>query len=310
MTDTQKTLLVTSALPYANGSIHIGHMLEYIQTDIWVRFQKMQGHTCYYVCADDAHGTPIMLRAQQEDISPEALIEKVSHEHQADFAKFSVAFDHFHSTHSEENRELSCMIYERLRDAGHINKRTIKQAYDPEKEMFLPDRFIRGECPKCGAADQYGDSCEVCGATYSPTELINPVSAISGAKPVEKESEHYFFKLPDFEDMLRDWTHAGHLQKEVTNKLNEWFETGLQEWDISRDEPYFGFEIPDAPGKYFYVWLDAPIGYLASLKYLCNQKDLDFNSFIKADSDIEMHHFIGKDIVYFHALFWPAMLEG
>jgi len=310
MTDTQKTLLVTSALPYANGSIHIGHMLEYIQTDIWVRFQKMQGHTCYYVCADDAHGTPIMLRAQQEDISPETLIEKVSQEHQADFAEFSVAFDHFHSTHSEENRELSCMIYEHLRDAGHINKRTIKQAFDPEKEMFLPDRFIRGECPKCGAADQYGDNCEVCGATYSPTELINPVSAISGAKPIEKESEHYFFKLPDFEDMLRDWTHAGHLQKEVANKLNEWFETGLQEWDISRDDPYFGFEIPDAPGKYFYVWLDAPIGYLASLKYLCDQKDLDFNSFIKADSDIEMHHFIGKDIVYFHALFWPAILKG
>jgi methionyl-tRNA synthetase len=251
-----------------------------------------------------------MLRAQQEDISSEILIEKVSKEHQADFAEFSVAFDHFHSTHSEENRELSCMIYERLRDAGHINKRTIKQAFDPEKEMFLPDRFIRGECPICGAADQYGDSCEVCGATYSPTELINPVSAISGATPIEKESEHYFFKLPDFEDMLRDWTRAGHLQKEVANKLNEWFETGLQEWDISRDEPYFGFEIPDAPGKYFYVWLDAPIGYLASLKYLCDQKDLDFDSFINEDSDIEMHHFIGKDIVYFHALFWPAMLKG
>jgi len=310
MTDTQKTMLVTSALPYANGSLHIGHMLEYIQTDIWVRFQKMQGHTCYYVCADDAHGTPIMLRAQQDGISPETLIEKISQEHQADFAEFSVAFDHFHSTHSEENRELSCMIYERLRDAGHINKRIIKQAFDPEKEMFLPDRFIRGECPKCGAADQYGDSCEVCGATYSPTELINPVSAISGATPVEKESEHYFFKLADFQDMLRDWTRAGHLQKEVANKLDEWFETGLQEWDISRDEPYFGFEIPDAPGKYFYVWLDAPIGYFASLKYLCEQKGLDFDSFINEDSDIEMHHFIGKDIVYFHALFWPAMLKG
>ena len=251
-----------------------------------------------------------MLRAQQDGISPETLIEKISQEHQADFAEFSVAFDHFHSTHSEENRELSCMIYQRLRDAGHINKRTIKQAFDPEKEMFLPDRFIRGECPKCGAADQYGDSCEVCGATYSPTELINPVSAISGATPVEKESEHYFFKLADFKDMLRDWTRAGHLQKEVANKLDEWFETGLQEWDISRDEPYFGFEIPDAPGKYFYVWLDAPIGYFASLKYLCEQKDLDFDSFINEDSDIEMHHFIGKDIVYFHALFWPAMLKG
>ncbi len=310
MSDTQKTLLVTSALPYANGSIHMGHLVEYIQTDIWVRFQKMQGHTCYYVCADDAHGTPIMLRAQQEGITPEALIERISREHQADFADFSIAFDHFHSTHSEENRELSCMIYERLRDAGHINKRTIKQAYDPEKAMFLPDRFIRGGCPKCGAADQYGDSCEVCGATYSPTELINPVSAVSGATPIEKESEHYFFKLTDFEDMLRDWTRAGHLQKEVANKLDEWFESGLQEWDISRDEPYFGFEIPDAPGKFFYVWLDAPIGYLASLKYLCEQQGLDFNRFIRADSDIEMHHFIGKDIVYFHALFWPAMLEG
>ncbi len=310
MTDTQKTLMVTSALPYANGPIHIGHLVEYIQTDIWVRFLKMRGHTCYYVCADDAHGTPIMLRAQQEDITPEALIEKIGRQHKIDFADFSIAFDHFHSTHSEENRALSCMIYERLRDAGHINKRTIKQAYDPEKEMFLPDRFIRGECPKCGAADQYGDSCEECGAAYSPTELVNPVSAISGATPVEKESEHYFFKLADFEDMLRDWTRTGHLQKEVANKLDEWFETGLQEWDISRDEPYFGFEIPDAPGKYFYVWLDAPIGYLASMKYLCAQSGLDFNNFIKEDSDIEMHHFIGKDIVYFHALFWPAMLKG
>ena len=310
MTDTQRTLFVTSALPYANGSIHIGHLVEYIQTDIWVRFQRMQGHTCYYVCADDAHGTPIMLRAQQEGISPETLIERIGKEHQADFSDFSVAFDHFHTTHSDENHELSCMIYERLRDAGHINKRTIKQAYDPEKEMFLPDRFIRGKCPKCGAADQYGDNCEVCGAAYSPTELVNPVSAVSGATPVEKESEHYFFKLADFEKMLRDWTRAGHLQKEVANKLDEWFETGLQEWDISRDEPYFGFEIPDVPGKYFYVWLDAPIGYLASMKYLCDQENLDFDNFIKQDSDIEMHHFIGKDIVYFHALFWPAMLKG
>ena len=223
---------------------------------------------------------------------------------------FSVEFDNFHTTHSDENYELACMIYENLRDAGHISKRTIKQAYDPEEEMFLPDRFIRGECPKCGAANQYGDNCEVCGAAYSPTELINPVSAVSGATPVEKESEHYFFKLADFEDMLRDWTRAGHVQKEVANKLDEWFETGLQEWDISRDEPYFGFEIPDAPGKYFYVWLDAPIGYLASMKHLCAQSGLDFDNFIKQDSDIEMHHFIGKDIVYFHALFWPAMLKG
>ena len=310
MTNTQKTLLVTSALPYANGPIHIGHMLEYIQTDIWVRFQRMQGHTCYYVCADDAHGTPIMLRAQQESISPETLIARIHKEHQADFSDFSVEFDNFHTTHSDENYELACMIYENLRDAGHISKRTIKQAYDPEEEMFLPDRFIRGECPKCGAANQYGDNCEVCGAAYSPTELINPVSAVSGATPVEKESEHYFFKLADFEDMLRDWTRAGHVQKEVANKLDEWFETGLREWDISRDEPYFGFEIPDAPGKYFYVWLDAPIGYLASMKHLCAQSGLDFDNFIKQDSDIEMHHFIGKDIVYFHALFWPAMLKG
>ncbi|MFT5426817.1 MAG: methionyl-tRNA synthetase, partial [Gammaproteobacteria bacterium] len=225
MTDTQRTLFVTSALPYANGSIHIGHLVEYIQTDIWVRFQRMQGHKCYYVCADDAHGTPIMLRAQEEGITPETLIERISKEHQADFSEFSVAFDHFHSTHSDENRELASMIYERLRDAGHISKRTIKQAFDPEKKMFLPDRFIRGECPKCGAADQYGDNCEVCGAAYSPAELINPVSAVSGATPIEKESEHYFFKLADFEDMLRDWTRAGHLQKEVANKLDEWFET-------------------------------------------------------------------------------------
>ncbi len=310
MTDTHKTLLVTSALPYANGSIHIGHLLEYIQTDIWVRFQKMQGHTCYYVCADDAHGTPIMLRAEQDGISPEALIEKMNWEHQADLAKFSIAFDHFHSTHSKENRELSCMIYKRLRDNNHINKRIIKQAFDLKKNMFLPDRFIRGGCPKCGAANQYGDNCEICGATYSPTELKNPVSAISDTTPVEKESEHYFFKLADFEDMLRDWTRSDHLQKEVSNKLDEWFEAGLQEWDISRDEPYFGFEIPDAPGKYFYVWLDAPIGYLACLKYLCDKKDLDFNSFINQKSDIEMHHFIGKDIIYFHALFWPAILKG
>ena len=310
MTDTQRTLFITSALPYANGSIHIGHLVEYIQTDIWVRFQRMQGHKCYYVCADDAHGTPIMLRAQEEGITPETLIERISKEHQEDFYDFSVTFDHFHSTHSDENRELACMIYERLRDAGHISKRTIKQAFDPEKEMFLPDRFIRGECPKCGAADQYGDNCEVCGAAYSPAELVNPVSAVSGATPIEKESEHYFFKLADFDDMLRDWTRAGHLQKEVANKLDEWFETGLQEWDISRDEPYFGFEIPDAPGKYFYVWLDAPIGYLASMKYLCEREGLDFNEFIKEDSSIEMHHFIGKDIVYFHALFWPAMLKG
>tara|TARA_R110002073_G_scaffold3993_1_gene26880 strand:+ start:63 stop:2108 length:2046 start_codon:yes stop_codon:yes gene_type:complete len=312
MSDNQRKILVTSALPYANGSIHIGHLVEYIQTDIWVRFQKMQGHTCYYVCADDAHGTPIMLRAQKEGITPEALIERISAEHQTDFKEFSVEFDNFHSTHSDENQSLSNTIYEELNKKGHINRRTIKQAYDPEKEMFLPDRFIRGECPKCGAADQYGDSCESCGATYNPTDLKNPVSAVSGATPIEKESEHYFFKLGDFEDMLHKWTRAGHLQAEVTNKLNEWFEAGLQEWDISRDKPYFGFEIPNAPGKYFYVWLDAPIGYFASFKNLCQKSDnnLDFDEWCQAGSDTEMYHFIGKDIIYFHALFWPAMLAG
>ena len=312
MSDNQRKILVTSALPYANGSIHIGHLVEYIQTDIWVRFQKMQGHTCYYVCADDAHGTPIMLRAQKEGITPEALIERISAEHQTDFKEFSVEFDNFHSTHSDENQSLSNTIYEELNKKGHINRRTIKQAYDPEKEMFLPDRFIRGECPKCGAADQYGDSCESCGATYNPTDLKNPVSAVSGATPIEKESEHYFFKLGDFEDMLHKWTRAGHLQAEVTNKLDEWFEAGLQEWDISRDKPYFGFEIPNAPGKYFYVWLDAPIGYFASFKNLCQKSDnnLDFDEWCQAGSDTEMYHFIGKDIIYFHALFWPAMLAG
>ncbi len=310
MSDQQRKILVTSALPYANGSIHIGHLVEYIQTDIWVRFQKMQGHNCYYVCADDAHGTPIMLRAQKEGITPEALIARISEEHQTDFKEFSVAFDNFHSTHSDENRLLANTIYEALNTKGHINRRTIKQLYDPEKEMFLPDRFIRGECPKCGTTDQYGDSCESCGATYSPTDLKNPVSAVSGATPIEKESEHYFFKLGDFEDMLHQWTRAGHLQAEVTNKLDEWFEAGLQEWDISRDAPYFGFEIPNAPGKYFYVWLDAPMGYFASFKNLCDKTDLNFDDWCQAGSDTEMYHFIGKDIIYFHALFWPAMLEG
>jgi methionyl-tRNA synthetase len=310
MQDKQRQILVTSALPYANGPIHIGHMVEYIQTDIWARFQKMRGHECYYVCADDAHGTPIMLRAQKEGISPEELIERVEKEHQADFDEFAVAFDNYHSTHSTENQSLANTIYEALNSNGHITSRTIKQAYDPEKEMFLPDRFIRGECPKCGAADQYGDNCESCGATYSPTDLKNPVSAVSGATPIEKESEHYFFKLGDFEELLRNWTRAGHLQTEVTNKLDEWFEAGLQEWDISRDAPYFGFEIPNAPGKYFYVWLDAPIGYLASFKNLCDKTELVFDEWCKAGSKTEMYHFIGKDIIYFHALFWPAMLHG
>ncbi|HIC47804.1 MAG TPA: methionine--tRNA ligase [Methylophaga aminisulfidivorans] len=306
----QRKILVTSALPYANGSIHLGHMVEYIQTDVWVRFQKMRGNQCFYVCADDAHGTPIMLRAQNEGITPEQLISDVSKEHQADFSEFNIGFDNFHSTHSDENRALASQIYLANRDAGHIEARTISQAYDPEKEMFLPDRFIRGECPKCGAADQYGDNCEVCGATYEPTELKNPVSAVSGATPITKESEHYFFKLGNFEKTLKEWTNSDHLQPEVTRKLSEWFDSGLQDWDISRDAPYFGFEIPDTENKFFYVWMDAPIGYLASFKNFCDRTGVDFDAFMKPGSDTEMVHFIGKDIIYFHALFWPAMLEG
>ncbi|GAA0221159.1 methionine--tRNA ligase [Methylophaga marina] len=306
----QRKILVTSALPYANGSIHLGHMVEYIQTDVWVRFQKMRGNQCYYVCADDAHGTPIMLRAQNEGITPEQLISDVSKEHQADFAEFNIGFDNFHSTHSDENRALASQIYLANRDAGHIEARTISQAYDPEKEMFLPDRFIRGECPKCGAADQYGDNCEVCGATYEPTELKNPVSAVSGATPITKESEHYFFKLGNFEKTLKEWTNSDHLQPEVTHKLSEWFDSGLQDWDISRDAPYFGFEIPDTDNKFFYVWMDAPIGYLASFKNFCDRTGVDFDEFMKPGNNTEMVHFIGKDIIYFHALFWPAMLEG
>jgi len=305
-----RKILVTSALPYANGPIHLGHLVEYIQTDIWVRFQKLQGHDCIYVCADDAHGTPIMLRAQLEGISPEQLIEAVGHEHRADFADFHVGFDNYHSTHSPENRELAELVYRRHQEAGHISTRTITQAYDPEKEMFLPDRFIKGECPRCGAADQYGDSCEACGATYSPTELKNAVSAVSGATPVERESLHYFFRLADFEPMLRAWTTAGHLQPEVANKLGEWFEEGLREWDISRDAPYFGFQIPDTEDKYFYVWLDAPIGYMASFRNLCERSGCDFDAYWGKDSRAELYHFIGKDIIYFHALFWPAMLAG
>jgi methionyl-tRNA synthetase len=305
-----RKILVTSALPYANGPIHLGHLVEYIQTDIWVRFQKMRGQQCYYVCADDTHGTPIMLRADREGISPEQLIAGVEAEHRADFNDFGVAFDHYHSTHSEENKTLSSLIYLRLRDAGHINSRSITQAYDPVKNMFLPDRFIKGECPKCGAADQYGDNCEACGATYSPMDLKNAVSAISGEKPIEKDSVHYFFNLGHFADMLSKWTKSGHLQQEVSNKMAEWLDNGLQEWDISRDAPYFGFEIPDAPGKYFYVWLDAPIGYMASFKALCAKNGLEFDDFWREDSDAELYHFIGKDIIYFHALFWPAMLHG
>ncbi|MBE0436988.1 MAG: methionine--tRNA ligase [Methylomicrobium sp.] len=306
-----RKILVTSALPYANGPIHLGHMVEYIQTDIWVRFQKQRHQQCYFVCADDTHGTPIMLRADSEGITPEQLIARSAEEHLADFTEFGVAFDNFHSTHSAENKSLAELIYKRLREGGHISSRNITQAFDPVKNMFLPDRFIKGDCPKCGAKDQYGDSCEACGATYSPTELKNAVSVVSGEKPIEKESLHYFFKLPDFENMLREWIAEGHLQNEVGNKMNEWLENGLQEWDISRDAPYFGFGIPDAPGKYFYVWLDAPIGYMASFKNLCErEEDLNFDDFWSEESDAELYHFIGKDIIYFHALFWPAMLKG
>lgn len=306
-----RKILVTSALPYANGPIHLGHLVEYIQTDIWVRFQKQRGNCCYYVCADDTHGTPIMLRADREGITPEQLIAQVEQEHRADFDEFGVAFDHYHSTHSAENKTLSELIYTRLRDAGHISRRIIVQAYDPVKKMFLPDRFIKGDCPKCGAKDQYGDSCEACGATYSPTDLKNAVSVVSGEKPIEKESEHFFFNLDDFSAMLEEWVNQpGHLQPEVRNKMAEWLDNGLQQWDISRDAPYFGFEIPDAPGKYFYVWLDAPIGYMASFKNLCELKGLDFDEYWGKNSDAELYHFIGKDIIYFHALFWPAMLHG
>ena len=315
MSQDKRRILVTSALPYANGSIHLGHLVEYIQTDIWVRFQKLRGHECWYVCADDTHGTPIMLRAQKEGITPEQLIARMHDEHRADFAGFNIGFDNYYSTHSPENRALAEGIYQRLRDGGHIARRTIQQAYDPVKQMFLPDRFIKGECPKCGAKDQYGDSCEVCGATYSPTELKNAVSALSGVPPVEKASEHYFFKLADFEDTLRKWlfpdiTDTRHVQPEVANKLDEWFAAGLKDWDISRDAPYFGFEIPSAPGKFFYVWLDAPIGYMASFQNLCTQKNLRFDDFWGKVSTAELYHFIGKDILYFHALFWPAMLDG
>ena len=310
MAETQRKIFVTSALPYANSSIHIGHLLEAIQTDIWVRFQKLRGHDCLYICADDAHGTPIMLSADSQGITPEQLIDRIHAEHERDYAGFEIGFDNFHTTHSGENREFAENIYARLDAAGHIKRRTITQFYDPVKEMFLPDRFIRGECPFCHAQDQYGDSCESCNRTYTPTDLVNPVSSISGATPVEKESEHYFFDLPAFERVLRDWVGAGHLQPEVANKLDEWFTAGLREWDISRDAPYFGFEIPGAPGKYFYVWVDAPMGYFASLKNLLDRQGGDVEEYIGADSSAEMYHFIGKDIMYFHTLFWPALLHG
>lgn len=307
---TKRKILITSALPYANGPTHLGHLLEYIQTDIWARFQKQQGHEAYYVCADDAHGTPIMLNAQKQGITPEEMVQQVSIERQRDFADFNIEFDNYHSTHSDENRELSELIYTRLNDKGHIKKRTISQLFDPEKSIFLPDRFVTGTCPNCKAEEQNGDSCDACGATYSPTELIEPKSAMSGATPVLKDSEHFFFDLPAFEDMLKTWLHSGSLQAEMANKLDEWFADGLQQWDISRDAPYFGFEIPGAPGKYFYVWLDAPIGYMASFKNFCDKQGLNFDEFWAEGSDAELYHFIGKDIIYFHSLFWPAMLDG
>ena len=315
-----RKILVTSALPYANGSIHLGHMVEHIQTDVWVRFQKLRGHECYYCCADDTHGTPVMLAAQKQGIAPEDMIAKVREEHLADFTGFGIGYDNYYSTHSPENKQFSQDIYRALKANGKIESRVIEQLFDPEKQMFLPDRFVKGECPKCHAQDQYGDNCEVCGTTYSPTELINPYSAVSGAKPELRESEHFFFKLGECADFLKAWTsgnnpHDGkpHLQPEALNKMKEWLgegeETTLSDWDISRDAPYFGFEIPDAPGKYFYVWLEAPVGYMASFKNLCDRIGIDFDEYFKADSQTEMYHFIGKDILYFHALFWPAMLH-
>ncbi|HGZ2556534.1 TPA: methionine--tRNA ligase [Neisseria meningitidis] len=315
-----RKILVTSALPYANGSIHLGHMVEHIQTDVWVRFQKLRGNECHYCCADDTHGTPVMLAAQKQGIAPEDMIAKVREEHLADFTGFFIGYDNYYSTHSPENKQFSQDIYRALKANGKIESRVIEQLFDPEKQMFLPDRFVKGECPKCHAQDQYGDNCEVCGTTYSPTELINPYSAVSGAKPELRESEHFFFKLGECADFLKAWTsgnnpHDGkpHLQAEALNKMKEWLgegeETTLSDWDISRDAPYFGFEIPDAPGKYFYVWLDAPVGYMASFKNLCDRIGVDFDEYFKADSQTEMYHFIGKDILYFHALFWPAMLH-
>ena len=307
----KRKILVTCALPYANGSIHLGHMLEHIQTDIWVRFQRMRGHETYFICADDAHGTPIMLKSQELGITPEEMIADIREEHMADFADFHISFDNYHSTHSDENKAFAEEIYNRLDAKGHIKTRIISQLYDPEKGMFLPDRFIKGTCPKCKSEDQNGDSCDDCGATYAPIEVLNPRSVVSGATPVLKDSEHYFFDLPAFEDMLKDWTRSGALQEEMANKLAEWFDQGLRQWDISRDAPYFGFEIPNAPGKFFYVWLDAPIGYMGSFKNLCDKNpQIDFNSYWDEDSDAELYHFIGKDIIYFHSLFWPAMLEG
>lgn len=308
---TKRKILVTCALPYANGSIHLGHMLEHIQADVWVRYQRMRGNEIYFICADDAHGTPIMLKAQQLGMTPEQMIAEVKTEHQRDFAGFNISYDNYHSTHSPENREISEQIYKKLKANGYIKTKVISQLFDPEKQMFLPDRFVKGTCPRCKAPDQYGDNCEVCGATYNPIDLINPQSVISGATPIMKDSEHFFFDLPAFSEMLQAWIRSGTLQDQVANKMQEWFEAGLQPWDISRDAPYFGFEIPDAPGKYFYVWLDAPIGYMGSFLNYCNKNNKAiFDEFWNKNSTTELYHFIGKDIVYFHSLFWPAMLDG
>lgn len=306
-----RKILVTTALPYANGPLHLGHMVEYIQADIWVRFQKMRGNDCLFVCGDDAHGTAIMISAEKQGISPEELIAKIAEEHSADMQDFFISFDEYHSTHSPENRELASLVYQRLKQRGDIEERTIEQAFDSVKQLFLPDRYVKGECPKCGAKDQYGDNCDVCGATYSPMELKNPRSTLSDSTPIQKESLHFFFKLENHSADLNAWIHSGRLQEQVANKLQEWFDAGLQSWDISRDAPYFGFEIPDAPGKYFYVWLDAPIGYMASFKKLCAQRpELKFEEYWNKDSAAELYHFIGKDVIYFHGLFWPAMLAG
>ena len=305
-----RRLLVTSALPYANGPLHLGHIIEVVQTDIWVRFQRLRGHDCLYVCAEDAHGTPIMIRAQNEGVTPEALITRMAGEHQQDYRGFLIRHDQFHSTHSEENRRIVTAMYERLRDAGYIARRPVRQAFDEQANMFLPDRYVKGQCPRCGTADQYGDSCENCGATYTPADLVNPVSAVTGTTPVWRESEHLFFRLGAFEEMLRGWLERGALQTQVRAKLAEWFDAGLMDWDISRDHPYFGIEIPDAPGKYFYVWFDAPIGYLASFRAYCDRTGTDFDAYFRPDSPHELYHFIGKDISYFHTLFWPAVLHG
>lgn len=304
-----RKILVTSALTYANGAIHLGHLLEAIQTDIWVRFQKMRGHACHYICGDDTHGTSIMLSAEKAGVSPEVWIEQMNIAHQADFAGFHIGFDHYYSTHSPENKALVYRVYAALKADNKIARRHVEQLFDPDKNLFLSDRFVKGECPRCGARDQYGDACEACSATYNQTELKNPYSVLSHATPILKSSEHYFFRLRDCQDFLADWTRLGTLQVEAANKMQEWLSGTLTDWDISRDAPYFGFEIPDAPGKFFYVWLDAPIGYMASFEHFCTQQGLCFDEYWAPDASAELYHFIGKDILYFHALFWPAMLQ-